>query len=525
MRNFRALSLAVSLFFLSVAANSQEEPTSGEEDSPPDQAQPLANEAAEEEPATDEPATDEAAMDEPVADEAISPLDQVVPVAEEEGGAAPAAESAKAVTEEDALREFARFRQLLADRNYDEADVSAKRVVEMSIKVFGPQSRETAKALNNLAIVQHNNKQFSAAIQNFTSAIEILEAVYDRLNEELVNPLKGLGAAQLSSGRPDQAVKSFGRATHITHVNEGPHNIEQVEILEALAEANVRLGEVETARDTLDRIHAINVRHFSNDALGLLPSLMRRADWQHQAGYFNDERITYRRAIRIIETSSGKNDPRLVTPLLLLGRSYYYYEPFTDGTSSRAGLAASGEPYFRRAVRIAEGAEDIPWLERAKAQLALADYYIGTETHNRARRIYAQVWEDLSLNDDRLEMRKELLQTPAPLRQGALPQYAGNDSTDELDRNFLTGTILVEYTVSDRGRVKNIRTEANPAEFTDMQRMVHREIRSRVFRPVLEDGVPIESGNQLFRHEFFYTEGQLKDLQRKNAQAEKENAR
>ncbi|RZV35878.1 MAG: tetratricopeptide repeat protein [Chromatiales bacterium] len=494
MRNFRALSLAVSLFFVSVAANSQEDTASDEEVSPLDQTVPVA---------------DEAVTDAPVAEE-----DALAPE--------PAKE---AVTEEDALREFARFRQLLADRNFDEADVSAKRVVEMSIKVFGPQSRETAKALNNLAIVQHNNKQYSAAIQNFTSAIEILEAVYDRLNGELVNPLKGLGSAQLSSGRPDQAVRSYRRATHITHVNEGPHNIEQVEILEALAEANVRLGEVETARDTLDRIHAINVRHFSNDALGLLPSLMRRADWQHRAGYFNDERMTYRRAIRIIETASSKNDPRLVTPLIQLGRSYYYYEPITDGSSSRAGLAASGEPYFRRAVRIAEGAEDLPWLERAKAQLALADYYTGTETHNRARRMYAQIWEDLSLDDDRLEMRKELLQTPAPLREGVLPQYAGSASTGESDSQFLTGVIQVDYTVSNRGRVRNIRTEATPVEFTDMQRMAHREIRARVFRPVIEDGEPVESGNQVFRHEFYYTKGQLDDLQRKKAQAEKEKSR
>lgn len=501
MREFKALGIAASLFFLAVAANSQEDPTS------------------------DETPTDVVAVDEPAADDAVSPLDQVVPVAEEGSDAAPADEQAKAVTEDDALREFARFRQLLADRNYDEADVSAKRVVEMSIKVFGPQSRETAKALNNLAIVQHNNRQYSAAIQNFTSAIEILENVYDRLNGELVNPLKGLGAAQLSAGRPDQAVKSFGRATHITHVNEGPHNIEQVEILEALAEANVRLGEVEEARDTLDRIHAINVRHFSGDALGLLPSLMRRADWQHRAGYFNDERMTYRRVIRIIESSAGKNDSRLVAPLILLGQSYYYYEPIPDGTSTGVGLAASGETYFRRAVRIAEAAEDLPWLERAKAQLALADYYVGTETHNRARRIYAEVWDDLSLDEDRLTMRKELLQTPSPLRVGPLPQYAGNAGNGGPDRDFLSGVIQVDYTVSSRGRVKNIRTEATPIEFTDMQRMVHREIRSRVYRPVLEDGEPVESETQVFRHEFFYTQGQLDALKREKAHAEQEKSR
>ena len=58
-----------------------------------------------------------------------------------------------------------------------------------------------------------------------------------------------------------------------------------------------------------------------------------------------------------------------------------------------------------------------------------------------------------------------------------------------------------------------------------MQRMAHREIRARVFRPVIEDGEPVDSGNQVFRHEFYYTQGQLDDLQRKKAQAEKDKSR
>ena len=203
-------------------------------------------------------------------------------------------------TGEDVTREYTRFLQLLEEQNYDEADIAAKRVIEMTIRVYGPMSHETAKALNNLGYVQNNIGQYDAAIQNFTSAIEILEIVEDRLNASLVNPLRGLGAAQLGGGRPDLAVRTFDRATHITHVNEGPHNIEQVEILEALAEANVRQGDLEAARDVLDRIHILNVRHFADNTLGLLPSLMRRADWQHRAGYYNDERATYRRAIRVM---------------------------------------------------------------------------------------------------------------------------------------------------------------------------------------------------------------------------------
>ena len=483
MTNITYPSLAVLLVLLSMAANGQEQQS---------------------------------------ADDLASPLDQTVPVAEEETAAEAIDAGDQQITEDEMLREFARFRQLMEERNFDEADISAKRVVEMTIKFYGPQSHEAAKALNNLAIVQHNNGQYAAAIQNFSSSIEILEVVRDRLNEELVNPLKGLGAAQLGNGRPDLAAASFNRATHITHVNEGPHNIEQVEILESLAEARVRLGDIEGARDTLDRIYALNVRHFEDDALGLLPALMRRAGWQHSAGYYNDERATYRRAIRVIETSTDKNDPRLIEPLLALGRSYYYFEPL--GYGAQASFGSTGEADFKRAARIAESAEDYPWLDLAKSRLALADFYITNDTHNRARKIYLEVWNDLSLDEDRMNMRRELLEQPIPIRQEALPRYTSGGAGGKPASAFLTGTIQVDYTVSARGRVKNIRTEAKPIEFTDMQRMVHREIRRRLFRPLLVEGVPADSGNLVFKHEFFYEDSELEEIRKKKTELEQQKA-
>lgn len=120
-----------------------------------------------------------------------------------------------AATEEQLMQEFARYRQLITEGALDEADVAAKRIVEMAIKVYGPLSRETASALNNLGIVQHSNGQFDAAIQNFQSSVEIIEVVEDRLNTALVNPLKGLGAAQIANGNPGGANQTYQRAAHI----------------------------------------------------------------------------------------------------------------------------------------------------------------------------------------------------------------------------------------------------------------------------------------------------------------------
>lgn len=436
------------------------------------------------------------------------PPEQVVPVAEEDTPPEQVPENTDA-SEERLLEEFARYRRMVQQGIFDEADIAAKRIVEMAIKVYGPLSRETASALNNLGIVQHSLGQYDAAIQNFSSAVEIIEVVEDRLNGALVNPLKGLGAAQLYSGKPNQARQTFERATHITHVNKGPHNLDQIEILESIAETYIRMGDVHDARDILDRIHALNVKHFEEDPLGLLPSLMTRADWQHRAGYYADERSSYRRAIRIIESGGRSNDPLLVEPLRRLGESFYYYD--TAATQSQQiGLVATGETYFKRAVRIAEDAENMDRRELAQTQLALGDYYTYIEKQSRARRIYSEVWEQLSTDDEGLALRDEFFRDPAPIWTESLPEFAGGGSKSRAD--IVSGSIVVDFTISETGRVRQLRSEVFPPEYTDILRTVHRQVRQRVYRPRIADGAPVESVGLRFEHPFSYSQSELDSI-------------
>lgn len=444
-----------------------------------------------------------------------SPLDQVVPVADEPPGATESAAPADdaGTLDERLAVEFERYRRLVSERALDEADVSAKRIVQMVMKIHGPESLEASKALNNLALVQYRNGQYGAAIQNFEAAVEIIESVEDRLNEKLVNPLKGLGAAQLGNGRPDLAHKTFARATHITHVNEGPHNIEQVEILESLAQSAMLLGDVKGARKFMNRIHVLNVRHFEGNELSLLPSLSRRASWQHAAGYYHDERATYRRMIRIIESKRGKHDVELVYPLSKLGESYYYVDLTNTGSQLQQGHQTTGEIYLKRAEKIADATPGIGWRVLADTKIALADYYIQVDSRIHAKRLYTEAWNLLSTDEERLAVRAELLEQPRVLRQDPIPRYVKKYSEQDAESgDFLTGTVTVNYTVSARGRTRSLRTEVNPPQFTEMQRKVHRAVGQRAYRPQITDGQIRESDNLVFEHSFSYRQEDLDEL-------------
>ena len=445
-------------------------------------------------------------------------LDQTVPVAEEDAAADVAAQPGpprwrKTDLREELLDEFDNYKRLMSEGIYDEADSVAKRVVTLSIQLTGPRSSETAKALTNLGIVQHRNKQFDAAQQNFEAAIDIIEELEDRLNRRLINPLKGLGAAQLEGGRPDLAKQTFTRAIHITHVNEGPHNMNQIDILESLAETNVRLGSIEEARAMHDKIYLLHRRRYEDDQLALIPSLMRRAEWQHRAGYIADEQATYRRTIRIIETSAGKEDIRLVEPLTKLGESYF----FTDlhGEQGLHHNPVTGEIYFKRALRIAESSPKSDWGTATNSKLSLADYYMMQGNLTRARKMYREIWESLSGDEARLLFRDEIFSRVVPLNDRPIPEFASEAGPTPLgtpSEEFLQGSVTVSFSVTDRGRVIKVEpVEVVPAEFTDMEKLVYREVRGRLYRPRFEEAEPVKSSDEVFTHLFYYKLSDLED--------------
>ena len=418
--------------------------------------------------------------------------------------------------------EFDRYKELLNNKVLDEADSVAKRIVELSIRTNGPRSNETANALTNLAIVQHRNQEYEVAQQNFESAIEIIEDNEDNLTKQLINPLRGLGAAQLEGGRPDLATGTFQRAVHISHVNEGPHNMEQLELLEALAETSLRMGAVDDARQIHDSIYSLNLRYFSTDQMRMVPSLMRRAAWQHRTGYFLDERATYRRIIRIVEDNAGKNDLALIEPLTKLGTSYFFVD-LTDTQSYQHGTVASGEIYFKRARRIAEENPESGWELVARTNLALGDYYVQQGSYSRARRVYRDTWESLAEADgdtevppDKAEYMAKYMEQPVLLSRGPLPDYAGSveDGQAPDDGNDLReGQVTVSFAVSEVGTVSGLRLEsAQPAEFDEMTDAVIREVRRRYYRPAILDGEATRTEGQQFTHVFFYSQADLDAL-------------
>lgn len=437
---------------------------------------------------------------------------------EDESGNEPVFETGFAPAEvvetplEELQRNFFLYKEALDNDANAEADAYAKRVVELSIEIFGIDSLDSARALTNLGIAQHHNEEYEAALLNYSAAIDIIERTEDRLNANLVNPLKGLGAAQLAAGRPDEAIESFDRAVHVSHVNEGPHNLMQVEVLQSLSETYLAVGEPGMAETIQDHVFQLQARDVDFGSVDILPVLENQALWQNRLQLYEKERYTWRKVIDVIEDHYGKEDLRLIPPLTKLGRSHLFVGA-SDMSFHQPTSISTGEIYLKRALRIAEGNPDSTWRTREEAMLALGDFYIMSGKPNRARGIYEDAWQLLSVDEERLENRRDHLESLIVLQKINPPKYVGIDGEVRSQlpgENYEVGTIVYDYTVNTRGFTADIElSEATPSGFDAMEQAVLRDLRAMIHRPRLDNGTPVTTEGLTYTHKFFYRASDL----------------
>lgn len=174
---------------------------------------------------------------------------------------------------------------------------------------------------------------------------------------------------------------------------------------------------------------------------------------------------------------------------------------------------ASGEIYFRRAVRIAEESPDTNWQVVGQAVLALGDYYMYNSNPQRGRQVYTEAWEMLSETEEARAVRREQLESVLVLRQDRLPQYVSTEAagtSDDGSDPVLQGSVSMGFDVTTGGRADDIRLiDAQPAEFESMIDAVERELRRRIYRPRIEDGEVVATPDQVLNHRFYYRQSDL----------------
>ena len=124
--------------------------------------------------------------------------------------------------------------------------------------------------------------------------------------------------------------------------------------------------------------------------------------------------------------------------------------------------------------------------------------------------------EFLRDEQDRLNARRDHLEKLKILQRVFPPKYYNSERRDDgrpPPDNFEVGTISFTYIVSPSGRVVNLKhLETQPREIDDFDKVIGRSLRRLMYRPRLQDGVAVATGDVVFTHEFYYRPSDISGL-------------
>ena len=242
-------------------------------------------------------------------------------------------------------------------------------------------------------------------------------------------------------------------------------------LLDTIQQRVVRAGATERAAMLL--VERIN----GPSDIETLEAIYRYGSWLRSVYRYEEERIQYERAIRIIRSEYDKDSLLLVRPYREIGNSFR-----SQGFESPRGASA-----LNSALELLEERPDTDPVELAEAIIDVADWRTAFGTPGSGHEGYLRAWNLLGSAPDGEDLRRALLR---PRRANAV--FAMNMSVRGLaqnpnDSNAVDGRVLVEFDVDPYGRPENATVrESDPPGFKDDAAV--RAVRQSRFRPRIENG-------------------------------------
>ena len=391
-----------------------------------------------------------------------------------------------------------RLVQLSDEQRYDEAEPVALQILRLTQEGFGEDAQQIIEPLLDLAAVQINGANLTTAEQNLSAAIKLIEQYDGPLSAELIGPLTTLGEIYNRSGLYDKAAQTFDRALRLNHVNMGFTNFEQFPIMDGLTDSYMSQQDIDEATFYQSSQLEIQQRRLGIDNHETAPGYYKLARWYSRINRYDEAILTYQKADRVVREALGNDSPERTEGLQGLALVYQKF-----------GNRSASSSILRKALKLVEESPENDPLRRASLHVAIGDNLVREGRFSTALGQYAAAWEALPDNDTGTELREFYFNRTVRLEGNLFPQYA-NRARGRAPGELKTGSILVDYSISAKGRVKDPSVvESYPPGLMD--RSFLSIYRRSLFRPHLVDGVAQTKDGLLARHEFYYVADQEPD--------------
>lgn len=370
-----------------------------------------------------------------------------------------------------------------------------------------------------------SEEEIRRSIEKYRERVNQLQAEHGAYHAQLSEALLSLGLSLSALENHVEAAESFRTALHISRVNHGLHSMEQLPYLELLIQENSSINNQEELYKNYHYLYWLYKRNYGDNDPRLLPVINRVARW-HLGNYQTTPDISpythlrnaiklYNKAITIIETHYGEQDPRLIEPLYELALSHYYTAVVADReeefkmesefrVTTRADYYEKESPIDRilesfykgkdsleRIVEIYEANPELSPRSYAVALTFLGDWNMLFERPRSALDNYTQAYTLLEEKETDSEAIRNIFGTPQRLPTVPLPDQKRVQPEEEQE---ISRYAIVSFDVLSNGRARNIRVvESQPADDKGLSRTARRLVAATKFRPRFEDGKPVKT--------------------------------
>ena len=419
--------------------------------------------------------------------------------------------------------------QATPNQPFDEPAASFPRKRESSEQASSPTSgaqQPTQPAIDETAMraLAHDLEEYQQQAETY----EQQGGPYDpRLREALL----GIGLIQKRTGDYAEAVKTFARALHISHVNDGPENIVQAPLLQLQVECNRALHDYDALDKNYDALLWVYRRNWKPEFAPLVQQIAdaRLAAYQADVNgrgfvYLMKADIIYDDLLEDVKDLPANQEPRRTALYHRAQLNYLIGEAALDFavsfTELREGLLEGKRDTYgikeqdvRREVsdeallkskyaitqvlKATEANQDTDPVAYAEALVFYGDWNLVQRSAWYGMRQYRKAWEVLKTHEVAQAEFDRLFGAPVRIRPPPIP---GKPAPEENGSDPYADALV---TVPDDGWPEDIRiVKTWPAKRTELAERAYRGIRHLRFRPRIEADSPVATQDVPVRYTF-----------------------
>jgi TonB family protein len=155
---------------------------------------------------------------------------------------------------------------LYKSQKYDEALKFAQQAVDLNVKIYGLERRETAVAYTNLGIIYRERGKFKNSVENLQKATNIYQKISGAKSTEDINAYQELGFSQFLDGKKTEAEASYFKSVEISETKFGKQSKESFSPTLNLASFYARGKNFDKADEFYLKAYALAIKNFAKES-------------------------------------------------------------------------------------------------------------------------------------------------------------------------------------------------------------------------------------------------------------------